>query len=102
VEGRSEIARRRRAVRTLSQRWGVLRATKDLRVWRVLLLGLLIADFGHIYSVHAIGSGVYYRFWEWNSMYWGNLGFVYIGAAMRAAFLLGLGLSKPGSRKVKA
>lgn len=70
----------------------VLRATRDLRVWKVFLLGLLIADFGHVYSVHPIGLPVYYRFWEWNAMYWGNLGFVYVGASMRLAFLLGLGL----------
>lgn len=80
----------------------VLRATNDLRVWRAFLLGLLIADFGHIYSVNAIGWEVYYRFWEWNSMYWGNLGFVYVGATMRTAFLLGLGLSGSGKGKVKA
>jgi len=72
----------------------VLRATNDRRVWSVLLLGLLIADFGHIYSVSAVGRDVYYRFWAWNSMYWGNLGFVYIGATMRTAFLLGVGLPK--------
>jgi hypothetical protein len=42
---------------------------------------------------------VYYRFWEWNSMYWGNLGFVYVGAAMRSCFLLGVGFE--GAGKVK-
>ncbi|KAK5125329.1 hypothetical protein LTR85_000438 [Meristemomyces frigidus] len=70
----------------------VLRATNDLRVWRTFLLGLLIADFGHIYSVNALGWAFYYRFWDWNSIHWGNLGFVYVGASMRIAFLLGLGL----------
>lgn len=81
----------------------VLRATNDLRVWRVLLLGLLIADFGHLYSVHPVGGEVYYRFWEWNSMYWGNLGFVYIGASMRTAFLLGVGLQgRKAGGKIKA
>nr|POE88303.1 hypothetical protein CFP56_11532 [Quercus suber] len=82
----------------------VLRATRDLRVWRVLLLGLLIADFGHLYSVHAQGVEVYWRVWEWNAMYWGNLGFVYVGASMRTAFLLGLGLPKRkvGGEKLKA
>jgi hypothetical protein len=75
----------------------VLRATNDLRVWKVFLLGLLIADFGHLYSVHAMGQGVYYQFWDWSAMYWGNLGFVYVGAAMRTAFLLGIGMA--GSMK---
>ena len=79
----------------------VLRATNDRKVWNTFLLGLLIADFGHLYSVNAVGIEVYWRFWEWNQMYWGNLGFVYIGAMMRTSFLLGLGLSKNDSTKVK-
>ena len=79
----------------------VLRCTNDRRVWRTFLLGLLIADFGHLYSVHPLGWQFYYRFWEWNAIHWGNLGFVYIGAATRTAFLLGVGLDleRPGRRK---
>ena len=72
----------------------VLRATSDVRVWKVFLFGLLLADFGHLASVTLSGVHgweVYYRFWEWNSMYWGNLGFVYVGAAMRSCFLMGVG-----------
>ena len=75
----------------------VLRATSDVRVWKVFLFGLLLADFGHLASVGGvIGWEVYYRFWEWNSMYWGNLGFVYVGAAMRSSFLLGVGFGGDG------
>ncbi|CAD0098080.1 unnamed protein product [Aureobasidium mustum] len=70
----------------------VLRSTTNLRVWRVFLFGLLLADFGHIYSVKDVGFDVYWQFWDWNSMYWGNLGFVYVGAATRIAFLTGVGV----------
>jgi len=70
----------------------VLRATSDRHVWRIFLLGLLIADFGHIYSIRVMGLDTYWKFWEWNSIYWGNLGFVYVGATLRICFLLGLGL----------
>lgn len=70
----------------------VLRATSDRHVWRIFLLGLLIADFGHIYSIRVMGLDTYWKFWEWNSIYWGNLGFVYVGATLRTCFLLGLGL----------
>lgn len=78
----------------------VLRATSDVRVWKVFLFGLLLADFGHLASVGGVmGWEVYYRFWGWNSMYWGNLGFVYVGAAMRSSFLLGVGFG--GDGKVK-
>lgn len=70
----------------------VLRATADRRVWTAFLLGLLIADVGHLYSVHLAGLRVYWEVWNWNAMYWGNVGFVYVGAMMRTAFLLGVGL----------
>ncbi|KAF2151013.1 hypothetical protein K461DRAFT_295109 [Myriangium duriaei CBS 260.36] len=69
----------------------VLRSTSSRQVWRTFLLGLLIADFGHIYSVRTMGFDVYWRFWEWNAMYWGNLGFVYVGAFLRTCFLLDVG-----------
>jgi hypothetical protein len=80
----------------------VLRATTDRNVWNIFLLGLLIADFGHLYSVHAVGWDVYYRFWDWNSIYWGNLGFVYVGALTRICFLLGVGFNGSNTGKVKA
>ncbi|RDL40468.1 Uncharacterized protein BP5553_00447 [Venustampulla echinocandica] len=70
----------------------VLRSTSDLRVWRTLLFGLLIADFGHLYSVSGLGHGIYWKVTEWNSMAWGNVGFVYVGACMRMCFLAGVGL----------
>lgn len=70
----------------------VLRATNDLKVWRLFLLGLLLADFGHLHSVHSVGSSIYYSVFAWNAMYWGNLGFVYFGATMRVLFLLGVGI----------
>ncbi|TID24114.1 hypothetical protein E2P81_ATG02420 [Venturia nashicola] len=72
----------------------VLRATHDLRVWRTLLFGLLVADFGHLYSVKDLGHATYWQFWTWNPMGWGNVGFVYMGAMTRVAFLLGFGVER--------
>lgn len=43
----------------------VLRATNSRRVWSTLLLGLLIADFGHIYACKAAGLEKLYEFWTW-------------------------------------
>lgn len=77
----------------------VLRCSADLRVWRTLLFGLLVADFGHLYSVRQLKGGliggrgqVYWDVTGWNAMDWGNVGFVYLGATMRICFLLGVGL----------
>jgi len=80
----------------------VLRSTNDLRVWRTLLFGLLMADAGHLWSVNGFGWSVYWRAWEWNEMMWGNLGFVYLGMAMRVCFLSGVGISGNGKSRRKA
>jgi hypothetical protein len=78
----------------------VLRATSDQRVWKTLLFGLLIADFGHLYSLSGLGSRIYWDFASWNAIDWGNVPFVYIGATMRVSFLAGVGLgSKSAPQK---
>ncbi|KIX06179.1 uncharacterized protein Z518_04153 [Rhinocladiella mackenziei CBS 650.93] len=78
----------------------VLRATNDLNVWRTLLLGLLIADFGHLYSCSPLGLKSYYDVANWNAMAYGNYLFVYCGALTRICFLLGVGLG--GAKKAKS
>jgi len=79
----------------------VLRATRDVRVWRALLFGLLVADFGHLYSVNLKGLQVYYDVLGWNAIDWGNVAFVYCGATMRICFLLGVGLGGKSEKKRK-
>ncbi|MCJ1351481.1 MAG: hypothetical protein MMC33_001465 [Icmadophila ericetorum] len=70
----------------------ILRSTSDIRVWRTMLFCLFVADLGHLYSVSPLGTQVYTDFKKWNPIDWGNVGFVYAGATMRACFLLGIGL----------
>lgn len=70
----------------------VLRSTKDVNVWRTLLFGLLVADFGHLYSVYELGLHKYWQIWGWNAMDAGNIGFVYLGACTRICFLFGFGV----------
>ncbi|PHH66112.1 hypothetical protein CDD81_175 [Ophiocordyceps australis] len=77
----------------------VLRSTWDLVVWRKLLLVMLIADFGHLYSMRQLGPAIYYDFTSWNAGDWGNVPWVYAGATMRICFLAGLGLH--GSRRAQ-
>ncbi|ORY01109.1 hypothetical protein BCR34DRAFT_100669 [Clohesyomyces aquaticus] len=72
----------------------VLRATNDLRVWKTFLFGLLVADLGHLYSVRLVGGWVYWQFWVWNSIDWGNVGFVYLLAFVRILFLAGVGVPR--------
>ncbi|KAI2612939.1 uncharacterized protein GGS25DRAFT_142891 [Hypoxylon fragiforme] len=80
----------------------VLRSTGDLRVWRTVLFVLLVADFGHLYSLQGLGSWVYWDVRQWNAIDYGNVAFVYLGATLRIAFLAGVGIGKPASIKKKA
>lgn len=64
------------------------------------MFGLLIADFGHLYSCFPLGISYYYDYQAWNAIAWGNIAFVYCGATLRTCFLLGFGLGT--GRKVKA
>ncbi len=85
----------------------VLRSTASLRTWRVLLFCLLVADFGHLATMIPLAlekgwADVFGRFWAWDAMEWGSVGFVYAGASMRTAFLLGLGFGEGAKAKAKA
>ncbi|KAF8863782.1 hypothetical protein BDZ45DRAFT_670022 [Acephala macrosclerotiorum] len=77
----------------------VLRSTSDLTVWRTVLFGLLVADFGHLYTVRQLGVEIYWNALQWNKMDWGNVGFVYMGAMMRMLFLAGVGLNTASGRE---
>lgn len=80
----------------------VLRSTGDMRVWRAVLLVLLIADLGHLYSLRPLGARMYWDVAGWNAIDWGNVPFVYAGASMRIAFLAGVGLGGGGSTSADA
>jgi hypothetical protein len=77
----------------------VLRSSSDIRVWKAVLMALLIADFGHLYSVRSLGTEIYWNALMWNKMDWGNVGFVYAGATMRMLFLAGFGLDTASGRE---
>lgn len=80
----------------------VLRSTSDIWVWKTVLLGLLIGDLGHLYSCRPLGLQVYYTVSEWNAIDWGSIPFVYLGASMRIAFLLGVGLGPQANSRSAA
>lgn len=75
----------------------VLRTTSDLKVWTTFLIGLLVADFGHLYSVRALGYRIYWDYSQWNAIDLGNVPFVYFLALTRICMLLGVGCSKSNS-----
>ena len=82
----------------------VLRSTASVRTWRVLLFCLLVANLGHLSTMTPLAlekgwAEVFGRFLTWDAIMWGTVGFVYAGASMRTAFLLGLGLGKDAKAK---
>lgn len=79
----------------------VLSSTTSLRTWRRLLFGLLVADLGHLLSMAPLGLEVFWKVWEWNAMTFGSVGFVYLGASLRIAFLAGLGVRSEKPKKAK-
>ncbi|MCJ1317860.1 hypothetical protein MMC15_003187 [Xylographa vitiligo] len=70
----------------------VLRSTSDLRVWKAIVLGILICDLIHLYGTwEALGVA----FWDpkiWRFEDWVNLTMLYGPGGMRLAFLMGVGL----------
>lgn len=71
----------------------ILRLTKDLRVWKALLVGILVCDAIHLYgSWAALGGDVFWDARSWRAEDWVNLGSLWGQAAIRVAFLAGIGL----------
>ncbi|KEY65898.1 hypothetical protein S7711_07930 [Stachybotrys chartarum IBT 7711] len=70
----------------------VLRSATDMRVWKAVLAVLLMADFGHLYSMRGLGMEKYYDVTGWNASDIGNIPWVYFGATLRICFLAGVGL----------
>ncbi|KAL7917467.1 hypothetical protein ACQKWADRAFT_306775 [Trichoderma austrokoningii] len=73
----------------------ILRVTKDLRVWKALLAGILVCDAIHLYgSWAALGGAVFWDVRSWRAEDWANLGSLWGQAAFRVAFLAGIGLKE--------
>ena len=72
---------------------GVLRATSDIKVWRVVIAGVLLVDISILVSMyvsleHQGRLGL--ENWRWQD--WGNLLFTGGVALIRSFFLLGVGV----------
>ncbi len=80
----------------------ILRSTSDLRVWKAVIFCLLVADAGHLYTVRVLGPEIFWSISEWNAIDWGNIGYVYIAASLRIAFLLGVGFKQNSAKARKA
>ncbi|MCJ1263647.1 hypothetical protein MMC22_003517 [Lobaria immixta] len=70
----------------------VLRQTSELRVWKAMVLGILLCDLVHLYgSWNVMGTQMFVRPWLWRIEDWVNLLMLYGPAAMRLGLLFEVG-----------
>lgn len=70
---------------------GVLHTTSEPKVVRNYLVGLAIADIGHIYATYlAMGWDAFVDVGAWNALTWGNIGATGFLFVNRVAHLLGV------------
>lgn len=80
----------------------VLRLSSDLRVWKAMVLGILLCDIIHLYgSWSALGTEVFVSPWLWRPEDAVNLSMLYVPGAMRIAFLLEVGYGKKIEKKMR-
>jgi len=77
----------------------VLRVTKDVNVWKAVMVALCFSDLGHVYAWYAAAPDAYLNFAAYRSEDWINNGTLVLGLVIRVAFLLGIGM---GGGKAKA
>ncbi|KAF2236477.1 hypothetical protein EV356DRAFT_443330 [Viridothelium virens] len=78
----------------------VLRYSQDLRVWKAIVLGILVCDMVHLYaSWHALSTEVFLRPWLWRAEEWVNHALLYGPGAMRVAFLMEVGFGKEKKKR---
>ncbi|KAH6985386.1 hypothetical protein EDB80DRAFT_821918 [Ilyonectria destructans] len=78
----------------------ILRITNDLRVWRGILIGILVCDAIHLFgSWAALGGAVFWDPRTWMLEDWVNLVSLWGQAAVRLAFVAGIGLELAVTRK---
>ncbi|KAH6995128.1 hypothetical protein EDB80DRAFT_728680 [Ilyonectria destructans] len=78
----------------------ILRITNDIRMWRAILMGVLLCDTLHLSANwRALGSAIFWDPRTWSGDDWGNLGFLWGHALARVAFLAGFGIELGGAAK---
>ncbi|PSN65576.1 hypothetical protein BS50DRAFT_497176 [Corynespora cassiicola Philippines] len=78
----------------------VLRATRELRVWSVMVAGMLVCDVAHLAAearVYEVRELVDCR--TWGKGEWVNLGMLWGCVWVRVAFLMGVGFQREGKGK---
>ena len=73
----------------------LLRSTTDLKVWKIVLAGIVLCDILHLWgSYKSLGFASFINPRLWRAEEWVNLGMLYGPGSMRIAFCLGVGFDE--------
>lgn len=72
----------------------VLRNTRDLGVYKALLVSMLACDLVWMSAIRHMGGDQWFWLqpWQWDATSWGNFGSSWIALIFRVLFLAGVGL----------
>ncbi len=82
----------------------VLRFSKDLKVWRAVVLAMLCCDVVHLYGVWVAGGGAEFMLdpvGRWRMEDWVNTLILAAGSVLRTCFLVGLGVKEGDGERGK-
>ena len=78
----------------------LLRSTASVRLWKIVLFGILLCDLLHLYGSYvALGAGAFFDPRAWRLEDWTTLSMTYGPAIMRASFCMGVGVGDEGKEK---
>jgi hypothetical protein len=63
----------------------------NVRIWRIVMFGILLIDLGLIYCVYNVDPKGFWNVRSWDSGEWTNNGILGLVIVIRSAFLLGIG-----------
>lgn len=74
----------------------VLRSTNDLKVWKAVLLGILICDVLRLYGAWLAMGSLFWDLGAYRGEDWITIGSLIGLVVARTAFLMGMGLDEKG------
>jgi hypothetical protein len=78
----------------------LLRTIKDLRVWKTVLVGILLCDSIHLYSMWCVmGTQVFFSPQLWRKEDWVNLALLWGPVVLRSSFLAEVGFKRAHGEK---
>ncbi|KAF2876260.1 hypothetical protein BDV95DRAFT_560331 [Massariosphaeria phaeospora] len=73
----------------------VLRAAKDFKVWKTMMLGMLLCDTLHLYAAWGVlGTKVFLSPWLWRFEDWMAVGTLWVPVVLRICFLQHVGITE--------